>query len=103
MDRSFLISIGIAAISCVVEAYCARLKNPIWGGIIPLLVLAASIYILATGRIAFRLTSFIIFLFLNLVLWEGWITSREKYKKKQKAELDKMKAQDLDDSKGRNR
>lgn len=77
-----LISIGIVVICWGVEIYCAKLKNPIWGGIIPMLALAASIYILATGLIAFTHTSFIVFLFLNSVLFAGWITSRKKYKKK---------------------
>lgn len=96
-----ILSIGITIIFYLVEIYCAELKNPIWGGIIPLLILAASIYILATGLIAYNLTSSFVFFILNFFLFEGWITSREKYKKKQKAELDKMKAQDLDDSKAK--
>lgn len=101
MSIRLLVSIGIVAISWGVEIYCAKLKNPIWGGIIPLLVLVASIYILATGLIVYNLTSSIVFFVINFVLFEGWITNREKYKKKQKAELDKMKAQDLDDLKAK--
>ena len=96
MSIRLLVSSGITAICWGVEIYCAKLKNPIWGGIIPLLALAASIFILATGLIAFNLTSSIVFFVLNFFLFEGWITSREKYKKKQKAELDKMKAHDID-------
>ncbi len=96
MSIRLFVSIGITAICWVVEIYCAKLKNPIWGGIIPLLALASSIYILATGRIAFNRTSAIVFFVLNFFLFEGWFTSRETYKKKQKAELDKMKAHDID-------
>jgi uncharacterized membrane protein len=101
MTLSLLVSIGITAVSWVAEIYCAKLKNPIWGGIIPLLALSASIYILVTGLITFNLTSSLAFFVLNYFLFEGWITSREKYKKKQKAELDKMKAQDLNDLKAK--
>ncbi|WP_312047679.1 hypothetical protein [Anaerotignum sp.] len=96
MSIKLIVSIGITAICWAVEIFCAKLKNPIWGGIIPLLALAASIYILATGLIAFNGTSSFVFFVLNLFLFEGWITSREKYKKKQKSELDKMKAHDID-------
>jgi len=95
MDMKLLISVGITAICWGVEIYCAKLKNPIWGAIIPLLALASSIYILATGLIPFDRTSAIVFFVLNFFLFEGWISSREKYKKKQQAELNKMKAHDI--------
>lgn len=95
--KVFLTAGGITVILWVVEdLLCTKLKNPLWGGIIPLLTLAFTIYILATGRISFNLTSFIVFLILNLFITEGWSTGREKYKKRQKAELDKMKAHDFD-------
>jgi hypothetical protein len=94
--KNFLIAGGITVILWIVEELlCAKLKNSLWGGIIPLLTLAFTIYILATGMIPFNLTSFIVFLTLNLFITEEWITGREKYKKRQKAELDKMKAQDI--------
>jgi len=95
--KSFLIAGVITVILWIAEdLLCTKLKNPLWGGIIPLLTLAFTIYILATGIISFNLTSFIVFLILNLFITEGWITGREKYKKSQKAELDKMKAHDID-------
>ncbi len=96
MSIKLFLSIGITVICWGIEIYCAKLKNPIWGGIIPLLALTVSIYILATGLIAFNSTSFIVFFVLNFFLFEGWVTGREKYKKNQKAELDKMKAHDID-------
>jgi len=93
----FLIAGGIAVILWIAEdLLCTKLKSPLWGGIIPLLTLAFTIYILATGKIAFNLTSFIVFLTLNLFITEGWSSGREKYKKRQKAELDKMKLHDID-------
>ncbi|MVB09657.1 hypothetical protein CAFE_03190 [Caprobacter fermentans] len=95
--NSFLIAGGITVILWIAEdLLCTKLKNPLWGGIIPLLTLAFTIYILATGMISFNLTSFIVFLILNLFIIEGWITGRGKYTKRQKAELDKMKAHDID-------
>ena len=96
--KTFLISGGITVILCIAEnMLCTKLKNPLWGGIIPLLTLAFTIYILTTGIIPFNNTSFIVFLVLNLFITEEWISGREKYKKRQKAELDKMKAQDIGD------
>lgn len=97
MYLSIIISTIVVVVLWIVEWYCSKLKNPIWGGIIPLLTLVASIYILASGLIAFDLTSFIIFLGLNIFMFEGWSESRERYRKRQKLELDKMKAKDIDD------
>ncbi|MFA9466684.1 MAG: hypothetical protein ACERKN_20675 [Velocimicrobium sp.] len=95
--KVFLIAGGITVILCIAEnLLCTKLKNPLWGGIIPLLTLAFTIYILATGMISFNLTSFIVFFILNLFITEEWFTGRDKYIKRQKAELDKMKAHDID-------
>ncbi|WP_324825377.1 hypothetical protein [Sinanaerobacter sp. ZZT-01] len=95
--KSFLIAGVITIILWIAEdLLCTKLKNPLWGGIIPLLTLAFTIYILATGIIPFNLTSFIVFLILNLFITEGWSTGREKYKKRQKAELNKIKAHNID-------
>lgn len=95
--KIFLIAGGITVVLWIVEELlCTKLKNPLWGGIIPLITLVFTIYILATGIISFNLTSFIVFLVLNLFITEGWTDGREKYKKKQKAELDKIKAFDID-------
>jgi hypothetical protein len=94
--KNFLIAGGITIILWIAEyLLCTKLKNALWGGIIPLLTLAFTIYILATDIIPFNRTSFIVFLMLNIFITDGWITGREKYKKRQKAELDKMKAQDI--------
>lgn len=95
MYLRFIISTIIVVVLWVVESYCSKLKNPLWGGIIPLLVMASSIYILAKGLIEFNLTSFIVFFVINFFIIEGWIEGRVKYKKRQKAELDKMKAKDI--------
>ena len=90
-----IISIIIVILIWIIESYCAKLKNPLWGGILPLLVLGSSIYILATGLIEFNFTSFVIFFILNSSIIAGWIESREKYKKRQKEELERMKVKDI--------
>ena len=89
---------GVITIILLVIEYllCTKLKSPLWGGIIPLLTLGFSIYVLATGRIAFEITSFIVFLALNIFMFEEWDSGRDKYKKREQVELDKMKAHDID-------
>ncbi len=96
MYLRIIISTIIVIALWIAESYCSKLKNPLWGGIMPLLVLATSVYILATGLINFDRTSFIVFFVVNFFITEGWIEGRVKYNKRQKAELDKMKARDID-------
>ena len=95
--ESFLIAGGITVVLGVAEhLLCAKLKNPLWGGIIPLLTLAFTVWCFVSGLIAFDNTSFFVFFILNALILEEWIDEREKYRKKQEAEIDKMKARDMD-------
>lgn len=47
----FIIAFAIAAILMFVEyLLCTKLKSPLWGGIIPLLIIAVSIWFFASGK-----------------------------------------------------
>ncbi len=86
----------IAGVLLFVEyLLCTKLKNPLWGGIIPILILAGTIYVFASGRIP--LTTRIVFPFvvLNTIYWLYWAEGREKRKKLQQVEMEKMKAKDI--------
>lgn len=97
--KRFFLTWGIVIVLAVAEhLLCTKLKSPLWGGIIPLLTIAFTIWCFASGRIAYDQTSSFVFFILNALIFGSWINEREKYKKKQKAELDKMKAHDIDDS-----
>ncbi|MDO4275275.1 MAG: hypothetical protein Q4D16_16515 [Eubacteriales bacterium] len=86
----------IAAILMLIEyLLCTRLKSPLWGGIIPLLILAGTIYVFASGKIPFELKNVFPFIIANTLFFGDWGTGRDKYKKLRQAELDKMKANDL--------
>lgn len=76
---------------------CTKLKSPLWGGIIPLLTIAFTIWCFASGKISSDHTSYFVFFILNALMIESWISGREKYKKTQKAELEKMKAHDMNE------
>lgn len=91
-----MISLGIAAILMGVEyLLSSKLKNPLWGGIIPLLLIAGTIYIFASGLIQPNKSNLIPFILLNSFMLGDWISGREKYKNNQQKELDKMKAKDI--------
>lgn len=97
--KSFFIAAGITVALWLAEyLLCNKLKSPLWGGIIPLLTIAFTIWCFASGRIAYDQTSSFVFFILNALILGSWIDEREKHKKKQKAEFDKMKAHDIDDS-----
>ena len=74
---------------------CTKLKNPLWGGIIPVLILAGSIFVFASGKIPLTTKTIFPFVVVNTIFWLDWAGGREKRKKLQQAEMDKMKAKDI--------
>lgn len=91
-----LIGFVVAIILMLVEyLLCTRLKNPLWGGIIPLLILAGTIYIFASGKIPLEMKNVFPFVIANTLFFGDWGTGRDKYKKIQQAEMDKMRAKDI--------
>lgn len=92
------ISLGIAAILMAVEyLLSAKLRNPLWGGMIPLILIIATIYIFSSGLLPLSKDSLFPFILLISFMLGDWISGREKYKKNQQKELDKMKAKDMGD------
>lgn len=86
----------VAAILMLIEyLLCTRLKSPLWGGIIPLFILAGTIYIFVSGLVPFELKNVFPFIIANTLFFGDWGTGREKYKKLRQAEMDKMKAIDI--------
>ncbi len=84
---------GIATILMIVEyLLCINFKNPLWGGIIPILLLISTIFIFSSD-IVINISPFIV---LTALFFGNWITGRDKFKKKQQAELNKIKAHDID-------
>lgn len=91
-----IIGFAVAAVLLIIEyLLCTKLKNPLWGGIIPLLILLGTICIFASGRVPLTSRNVFPFVIANTVLWGAWETGREKYKKLQLAEMVKMKAKDI--------
>jgi len=92
----YFIGAAVAIALFIIEyLLCTRLKSPFWGGIIPLLILAGTIWIFASGRVPLTYRNLFPFLIANTIFLADWETGREKYKKLQQAEIDKMKAKDI--------
>ena len=86
----------IAAVLLIAEyLLCTKLKSPLWGGIIPVLILAGTIWVFASGRIPLETRYLFPFVVLNALFWGDWGTGRDKYKKIKQAEMDRMKAKDI--------
>ncbi|MCI9614525.1 hypothetical protein E5329_15305 [Petralouisia muris] len=86
----------IAGLLMAVEyLLCTKLKNPLWGGIIPVLLLAGSIFVFASGKVPFERNYLFPFVVVNTLFWGDWATGRDQYKKLKKAEMDRMKAKDM--------
>lgn len=92
-----IIGFVIAGILFVAEYFlCVKLKNPLWGGIIPILILIGTIWIFASGRVPLTVRNVFLFVIANTIFWGDWGTGREKLKKLQQEEMNKMKAKDIE-------
>lgn len=92
-----IVCFGIAAIFMVAEyLLCIKFKNPLLGGIIPILLLISTIFVFTSDIVAFNHTNIFPFIILNTLFLGDWITGRDTFKKKQQAELNKMKAHDIE-------
>ena len=86
----------IAGVLMVVEyLLCTKLKSPLWGGIIPLLLLIGSIYVFASGKLPLETKNIFPFVVINTLFLGDWGTGRDKYKIMQQKEINKMKARDI--------
>ncbi len=91
-----LIGFAVAGVLFIIEhLLCTKLRSPLWGGIIPVLILIGTIYVFASGRVPLTLRNVFPFAIANTIFWGDWGTSREKYDRMQRAEMDKMKVQDI--------
>ena len=78
----------IAAVLLIAEyILCTKFKSPLWGGIIPVLILAGTIWIFASGRIPLETRYLFPFVILNTLFFGDWGTGRDKYKKIKQADV----------------
>lgn len=91
-----IIGFVIAGVLLVAEYFlCIKLKNPLWGGIIPMLILIGIIWVFASGRVPLTIRNVFPFVIVNTTFLGDWGTGREKHKKLQQAEMNRMKAKDM--------
>lgn len=93
---SLFIGFIVAGVLLAVEyLLCVKLESPLWGGIIPVLILIGTIWVFASGNVPLTIRNVFPFVIVNTMFWGDWSTGREKYKKLRQAEMDKMKAKDI--------
>ena len=91
-----VVGFAIAAVLLIAEyLLCTKLKSPLWGGIIPSLILAGTIWIFASGRIPLETRYLFPFVILNTLFFGDWGSGRDKYKNIRKAVMELMKAKDI--------
>lgn len=87
---------AIALILMVAEyLLCTKMKNPLWGGIIPCLILVGTIWLFASGTVPLEMQYVFPFIILNTLFFGDWGTGRDKYKKLQQKEMERMRAKDM--------
>lgn len=93
---TLIIGFAVAGVLMIAEyLLCIKMKNPLWGGIIPMIILIGTIYVLANGRIPLTTQNILPFVVFNTIFLLDWGTGRDKYKKIQQSEINKMKAKDI--------
>lgn len=97
MVLKFIAGFAIALVLLVAEyLLCTRLKSPLWGGIIPCVILGVTIWMFTGGPVPLELRYAFPFVVLNLLFFGEWADGREKYKKIQREELKRMQAKDIE-------
>lgn len=93
---ALVVGFVIAAVLLIAEyLLCTKLRSPLWGGIIPVFILAGTIWIFASGRIPLETRYLFPFVILNTLFFGDWGTGRDKYQKIKQAEMERMKAKDI--------
>lgn len=64
-------------------------------GYVIIMFLGNAIWIFASGKVSLTIRNVFPFVIANTIFFGDWGTDREKYKKMQQAEMDKMKARDI--------
>ena len=91
-----MIGFVIAIVLFIVEyLLCTRMKSPLWGGIIPVFILAGTIFAFASGKVPLEIRYLFPFVVLNTLFFGDWGTGREKCKKLRQDEMERMKAKDI--------
>lgn len=93
---TLIIGFAVAGVLMIAEyLLCIKMKNPLWGGIIPIIILIGTIYVFASSRIPLTTQNIFPFVVINTIFLLDWGTGRDKYKKIQQSEINKMKAKDI--------
>lgn len=93
---NLIIGFAVAGILLIAEYFlCTKLKNPLWGGIIPMVILIGTIYLFASGKFPLEKNYIFPFIVLNTLFFGEWDTGRKKRMKIQQLEIEKMKAKDI--------
>jgi len=93
---TIIIAFVIAGALLGIEYFLGKQKNCLLGGIIPLISVILTICVFKFTKLTLTFRNLVPYIILINTLLMEWEYGRKKYKKEKEAELDKMKAQDID-------
>lgn len=93
--KTFIIIVIVIALFSL-QYFLSKRKSALFGGILPILVIPFAIWTFNVRSFSVSSDTILPFVGLFIVLISIWCECREKIKKKQKEELDKMKAKDIE-------
>ncbi len=92
---TIIIAFVVAGALLGVEYFLGKQKNCLLGGIIPLISVIFAICVFRFTKLTLSFRNLFPFLILTNMFLTEWEYGRKRYKKEKEAELDKMKAQDI--------
>lgn len=93
---TIIIAFVIAGALLGIEYFLGKQKNFLLGGIIPLISVIFAICVFKFTKLALTFRNLSPYIMLTTMLLAEWEYGHKSYKKEKEAELDKMKAQDID-------
>lgn len=91
----YILCIAIVIVLLVVQYFLSNREKMIFGGLLPLLVIPFSIWVIISRSLSINFNTLFPFVGLFIVLISIWAEGRERINKKHKKELEKMKAKDI--------
>lgn len=91
----YILYITIVIVLSAGQYFLSSRKSAVLGGVIPLLVIPFTVWVIKIRSLPINFDTLFPFIGLLIVLCSIWAEAREHLKKKQKRELEKIKAKDI--------
>ena len=83
----------VALVLVVIEYFLStKLRSPLWGGILPLAVLAYTVYVFTAQGLETSMQNLMPYLLVNVLLFGEWSSGREAWRQLQRDRQDESRS-----------